>query len=65
MAEAQGNIISKSITDHEVCKKIRLLKIKIETLTKSFPGDEKFRLVNQIIRSTRSVNACIWIYKLA
>lgn len=59
MAEAQGNIISKSFTDHEVWKKMRLLKIKIKTLTKSFPADEKFRLFNQIIRSTRSVNACI------
>lgn len=59
MAEIQGNIISKSFTDLEVWKKMRLLKIKVETLTKIFPAEEKFRLINQIIRSTRSVNACI------
>ena len=59
MAETQGKIISKSFTELEVWKKMRLLKIKIENLTKTFLPDEKSRLTNQIIRSARSVNACI------
>jgi four helix bundle protein len=59
MAESQTIIISKSFTELEVWKKMRLLKIKIETLTKAFPAEEKFRLTNQIVRSVRSVNASI------
>lgn len=59
MAINESNITSKSFTDLEVWKKMRLLKIRIETLSKTFPAEEKFRLCNQIIRSTRSVNACI------
>ena len=59
MAETQPKIISKSFTELEVWKKMKLLKIKIENLTKTFPPDEKFRLASQIIRSERSVNACI------
>ncbi len=51
--------ISKSFTDLEVWKKMRLLKIKIETLAKTFPTEEKFRLTDQIIRSARSVNTAI------
>jgi four helix bundle protein len=37
----------------------RLLKNDIKELTKSFPGEEKFRLIDQIIRSSRSINATI------
>ncbi|MEO6838077.1 MAG: four helix bundle protein [Ginsengibacter sp.] len=59
MAETQSKIISKSFTELEVWKKMRLLKIKIKNLSKTFPSDEKFRLTSQIIRSARSVNACI------
>jgi four helix bundle protein len=59
MAESQTIIISKSFTELEVWKKMRLLKIKIETLTKAFPAEEKVRLTNQIVRSVRSVNASI------
>ncbi len=51
--------MSKSYTDLEVWKKMRLLKNKIEKLTKAFPGEEKFRLTDQIIRSARSVNSSI------
>lgn len=50
---------SQSFTDLEVWKKMRLLKIKIESLVKTFPLDEKFRLTDQIIRSSRSVNSLI------
>ena len=38
---------------------MRLLKIKIEGIAKIFPGEEKFRLTDQIIRSARSVNSSI------
>jgi len=35
------------------------LRRKIRVLTKNFPPEEKFRLTDQIIRSTRSVTASI------
>ena len=38
---------------------MRLLKIKIESIVKTFQGEEKFRLTDQIIRSARSVNSSI------
>ncbi len=50
---------SKSFTELEVWKKMRLLKIKIEKVANAFPSEEKFRLSDQIIRSVRSVNAAI------
>jgi four helix bundle protein len=59
MSESQHKFISKSYTELEVWKKMRLLKIKVQNLAKTFPGEEKFRLTDQIIRSTRSVNSSI------
>jgi len=59
MAGNESSIISKGFTELEVWKKMRLLKIKIETLTKAFPDEEKYRLTSQIIRSARGVNAAI------
>jgi len=59
MSESQHKSISKSYTELEVWKKMRLLKIKIEGIAKIFPGEEKFRLTDQIIRSARSVNSSI------
>ncbi|HEY5408923.1 MAG TPA: four helix bundle protein [Ginsengibacter sp.] len=59
MSEAEKKSISKSFTELEVWKKMRLLKIKIEKMVKTFPNEEKFRLTNQIIRSARGVNSCI------
>ena len=56
---AVSQTISESFTELEAWKKTRLLKIKIRTLTKTFPPDEKFRLIDQIVRSARSVNASI------
>src|ERR1700743_3536362 len=44
-----------SFTDLEVWKKSRILRNKITELVKPFPSDERFRLVDQIIRSSRSV----------
>ena len=59
MSESQHKSISKSYTELEVWKKMRLLKIKIEGIAKIFPGEEKFRLTDQIIRSARSANSSI------
>ena len=44
-----------SFTDLEVWKKARILRNNISELTKTFPPDEKYRLTDQIIRSSRSV----------
>ncbi len=44
-----------AFTDLEVWKKDRLLRNNIAELTKSFPAEEKFRLIDQIIRSSRSI----------
>lgn len=49
----------KSFTELEVWKKTRTLKNKIKGITLAFPPEEKFRLTDQIIRSSRSINANI------
>ena len=46
-------------TDLEVWKSARKLKIIIWNLTKKFPTEEKFRLTDQIIKSSRGINAVI------
>jgi len=45
----------KAFTDLEVWQKSRELRVRISELTKSFPSEEKYRLSDQIIRSSRSV----------
>ena len=45
----------KAFTDLEVWKKSRVLRNDISKLTKFFPPEEKYRLVDQVIRSSRSV----------
>ena len=50
---------NQSFTELEVWKKGRILKNEIKELTKSFPAEEKFRLTDQIIRSSRGINATI------
>ena len=42
-------------TDLEVWKKSRLLRNVITDLVKTFPAEEKYRLTDQIIRSSRSI----------
>jgi len=49
----------KSFTELEVWKKAIDLKNEIKKLTESFPGEERFRLTDQIIRTLRSINAVI------
>ncbi|MBP6430840.1 MAG: four helix bundle protein [Ferruginibacter sp.] len=43
----------------EVWKKARLFKNLVRTISKTFPVEEKFRLTDQIIRSSRSINSLI------
>ncbi|HRE39585.1 MAG TPA: four helix bundle protein [Chitinophagaceae bacterium] len=43
----------------EVWKKARELKNEISQLVKKFPSEEKYRLTDQLIRSSRSINTQI------
>ena len=43
----------------EVWKKAGKLKLEISKLVKTFPAEEKYRLVDQLIRSSRSINSQI------
>ncbi|MBL7694928.1 MAG: four helix bundle protein [Ferruginibacter sp.] len=43
----------------EIWKKSRLLKNEIQSLVKTFSAVEKFRLADQLIRSSRSIPALI------
>jgi four helix bundle protein len=45
----------KSFTDMEVWKKARSIRANISELVKTFPVEEKYRLTDQIIRSSRSI----------
>jgi four helix bundle protein len=42
-----------------VWKHARLLKNEIFILARTFPAEEKYRLIDQLIRSSRSINAQI------
>ena len=44
-----------TFSDLEVWKKARLLRNNIFELVKSFPAEERYRLCDQIIRSSRSI----------
>jgi len=51
---------TRSFTDLEVYKMCRQLRIKVASLTeRCFPEMEKYKLTDQIIRSSRRVTACI------
>ncbi|MBL7826429.1 MAG: four helix bundle protein [Saprospiraceae bacterium] len=53
-------MIHRSFTDLDVYKECRQLRIAISGLVKSdFPTEEKFRLMDQILRSSRSITANI------
>ena len=45
----------KGFTELDAWKKTRILRNDIFELVKNFPGDEKYRLADQIIRSSRSI----------
>ena len=51
--------VYKSFTDLQVWKEARVLKNQIKQLTDRFPSEEKYRLSDQIIRSSRSVTSNI------
>lgn len=53
-------MIIRSFTDLDSYKECRLLRKNIAQLVKEFfPSEERFRLCDQIIRSSRRVTACI------
>jgi four helix bundle protein len=45
----------RSFTDLDAWKKSRMLRRDISRLVKQFPQEEKYRLTDQIIRSSRSI----------
>lgn len=49
----------KSFEELDCWKKAALLRKELSALVKKFPADERFRLSDQIIRASRSVNANI------
>lgn len=49
----------RSFTELEVWKKARELKNEIRVTSKTFPSEERFRLTDQLIRSSRGINSCI------
>ncbi len=51
--------ISKSLRELKIYQKACTFRKKIFELTKKFPSEEKFRLTDQIIRSTRKCPANI------
>ena len=54
------NTSIKSFTDLEVYKECRKMRIQISALTKKyFPPEEKYKLTDQIIRSSRGVTNCL------
>ncbi len=58
LSEPQGQPY-QSFMDLNVWKEARVFKLMIRDLAQTFPATEKFRLADQIIRSSRSVNANI------
>lgn len=51
--------MSSNLTDLKVWKSDRIFRNEISKLTKTFPKDEKFKLVDQLVRASRSVTANI------
>ncbi len=49
----------KSVEELEVYKKSRILAWEIFELTRNFPKEEKYSLVGQVLRSSRSIGAQI------
>ncbi len=45
----------RPFTDLDVWKKSRVLRNNITELVRSFPSEEKYRIADQIIRSSRSI----------
>ena len=45
----------KGFTELDAWKKSRILRYEVFELVKSFPNEEKYRLADQVIRSSRSI----------
>ena len=45
--------------DLEVWQQCKEIRQEVWKLTKTFPGEEKYRLSNQMIRSSRSATDCV------
>ncbi|MES2775965.1 MAG: four helix bundle protein [Bacteroidota bacterium] len=54
-----GENLHQSFTELDVWKKARILKNEVKSLVEIFPADEKFRLIDQLIRSSRGINSMI------
>ena len=52
-------MIFATFEELEVWKLARQLKKEIRELAKKFPADEKYKLIDQVVRSSRSVGANI------
>ena len=50
---------NQSFTELDVWKKARILKNELKEIADKFPPEEKYRLTDQLIRSSRSINANI------
>ncbi|VBB43482.1 conserved hypothetical protein [uncultured Paludibacter sp.] len=51
--------MASGFEDLEVWKECRKYRISISKIVKTFPNEEKYRLTDQIIRSSRSITANI------
>jgi len=49
----------RSFKELEVWKECRIFRNEVSKLTRSFPSDEKYRLTDQLLRSSRSISANI------
>lgn len=49
----------KTFEDLDCWKKAAALRVKLSALAKTFPAEEKFRLIDQMLRASRSVTANI------
>ena len=54
-----SELIHQGFTDLEFWKKARILKNEVKTLVDIFPLEEKYRLTDQLIRSSRCINAVV------
>lgn len=53
------NNLNFGFEELELWKKVREFKKTIRKLSVQFPAEEKFRLVDQIVRSSRSINSLV------
>jgi len=53
------NNLNFGFEELELWKKVREFKKTIRKLSFEFPAEEKFRLVDQIVRSSRSINSLV------